>query len=177
MSYEHKPSIVLAELWERESKAGRQYFSGFMGAVSVVLLRDGERPHPTRPDETIVVWKLLVQERQPRPAAQKPPASPPERDEAPMPAAQRPPSLARVLGARSRRSGATGRRARRSANGWPARWRRPTGSRLIPTIRCRSRRGNTFSGDTCVTSRSVEGRLPARAGALAGAAITGLNGR
>jgi hypothetical protein len=87
MSYEHKPSIVLAELWERESKAGRQYFSGFMGAVSVVLLRDGERPHPSRPNEVIVVWKLLVQERQPRPAAQKPAASPPARDEAPMPPA------------------------------------------------------------------------------------------
>jgi hypothetical protein len=96
MSYEHKPSIVLAELWERESKAGRQYFSGFMGAVSVVLLRDGERPHPTRPDELITVWKLLVQERQPRPAAQKPPASPPERDEAPMP----PPAAPAAAGAR-----------------------------------------------------------------------------
>jgi hypothetical protein len=96
MSHEHKPSIVLAELWERESKAGRQYFSGFMGAVSVVLLRDGERPHPTREGETIVVWKLLVQERQPRPAAQKPPASPPERDEAPMP----PPAAPAAAGAR-----------------------------------------------------------------------------
>jgi len=87
VSYEHKPSVVLAELWERRSAKNNLYFSGFMGAVSVVLLRDGERPHPSRPNEVITVWKLLVQERQPRPAAQKPPASPPERDEAPMPPA------------------------------------------------------------------------------------------
>ena len=80
MSYEHKPSIVLAELWERESKAGRQYFSGFCGGLQVALLRDGERPHPTRPDETIVVWKLVAQERQPRDGAQRTAAKPPERD-------------------------------------------------------------------------------------------------
>jgi hypothetical protein len=86
MSYD-KPSILLAELWERESKHGNVYYSGFWGNLSVALLRDGERPHPTRPDETITVWKLVAQERQPRPAAQKPPASPPERDEAPMPPA------------------------------------------------------------------------------------------
>jgi hypothetical protein len=85
MSYDHGPSIVLCELWERESKAGRQYFSGFMGNLQLALLRDGERPHPTRPDETVVVWKLVAQERQPRPAAQKPPASPPERDASPTP--------------------------------------------------------------------------------------------
>jgi hypothetical protein len=117
MSHEHKPSIVLAELWERESKAGRQYFSGFMGAVSVVLLRDGERPHPTREGETIVVWKLLVQERQPRPAAQKPPASPPERDEAPMPPAAPAAAAARPDGPqapqrRFRREGEARRRER-----------------------------------------------------------------
>jgi hypothetical protein len=90
MSYGSQPSLVLCELWQRESSRGNVYFSGFLGGLSVALLRDGERPHPTRPDETIVVWKLLLQERQPRPAAQKPAASPPERDEAPMPAKQAP---------------------------------------------------------------------------------------
>ena len=55
MSYD-KPSILLAELWERESKHGNVYYSGFWGNLSVALLRDGERPHPTRPDETITVW-------------------------------------------------------------------------------------------------------------------------
>jgi hypothetical protein len=73
---------VLAELWERESKAGNLYFSGFMGGLQLALLRDGERPHPTRPDETIVVWKLVAQERQPA-APRKASASPPERDAAP----------------------------------------------------------------------------------------------
>ena len=82
MSYD-KPSILLAELWERQSAKGNQYFSGYWGNLSVALLRDGERPHPTRPDEVITVWRLVASERQPRPAAQKPPASPPERDAVP----------------------------------------------------------------------------------------------
>jgi hypothetical protein len=106
MSYD-KPSILLAELWERESSRGNVYFSGYWGNLSVALLRDGERPHPTRPDETITVWKLVAQERQPRPAAQRPAASPPERDAPPAaPGAQQPRAPARVLGPRSGRSGA-----------------------------------------------------------------------
>jgi hypothetical protein len=80
MSHDHKPSIVLAELWERESQHGNRYFSGFWGDLSVALLRDGERPHPTRPDETVVVWRLVAQERDRPP---RPPAKPPERDPAP----------------------------------------------------------------------------------------------
>jgi hypothetical protein len=134
MSYEHKPSIVLAELWERESKAGRQYFSGYWGNLSVALLRDGERPHPTRPGEVITVWKLVASERQPRPAAQKPPASPPERDEAPMPpGGQHPPLPARILRARSRRSGATGRRT-------PGRGRSASRPRSPPAWACTATR-------------------------------------
>ena len=85
MSYGSQPSLVLAELWERRSAKNNLYFSGFMGAVSLALLRDGERPHPTRPDATIVVWRLVAQERQPRPAAQRPAASPLERDASPTP--------------------------------------------------------------------------------------------
>ena len=87
MTYNSEPSIVLAELWERESAKGNQYFSGYWGNLSVALLYSGEREHPTRPGEVVKVWRLVGQERQPRPAAQKPPASPPERDEAPMPPA------------------------------------------------------------------------------------------
>lgn len=55
--------VLMAELWERESKAGNRYFSGYLGKAQLLLFKDGERPHPTRPDETIVVWKLLLQER------------------------------------------------------------------------------------------------------------------
>jgi hypothetical protein len=80
MSHDHKPSIVLAELWERESQHGNRYFSGFWGGLSVALLRDGERPHPTRPDETVVVWRLVAQEREPRDGPRKAPASPSGRD-------------------------------------------------------------------------------------------------
>jgi hypothetical protein len=77
MTHDHKPSIVLAELWERESQHGNRYFSGFWGGLSVALLRDGERPHPTRPGEVVTVWKLVAQERDRPP---RPPAKPPERD-------------------------------------------------------------------------------------------------
>jgi hypothetical protein len=78
MSHEHKPSIVLAELWERESQHGNRYFSGFWGGLSVALLCDGECPHPTRPDETVVVWRLVAQERDrpPRPPARLPECDP-----------------------------------------------------------------------------------------------------
>jgi len=57
------PQVLLAELWERESKAGNRYFSGFLGKAQLLLFRDGERPHPTRPDETVTVWRLILQER------------------------------------------------------------------------------------------------------------------
>jgi hypothetical protein len=80
VSYDQKPRIVLAELWERQSSKGNAYFSGFMGHVSVALLRDGERPHPTRPGETVTVWKLVAQERERPP---KPRQSPPGRDPGP----------------------------------------------------------------------------------------------
>jgi hypothetical protein len=117
MSYERGPSIVLCELWERESKAGRQYFSGYLGNLSVALLYDGEREHPTRPGEVVKVWRLVAQERQPRPTAQKPPASPPECD--PGPAAPAAPSSAGVCPEASqrlqRREGARARQERVSA--------------------------------------------------------------
>ena len=83
MSHDRKPGIVLAELWERQSQHGNTYFSGFWGGLQVALLCDGERPHPTRPDETVVVWRLVAQEREPREGRQKPPARPPERDPGP----------------------------------------------------------------------------------------------
>ena len=117
MSYERGPSLVLCELWERESKAGRQYYSGFMGNLQLTLLRDGEREHPTRPGEVVKVWRLVGQERQPRPAAQKPPASPPERDAPPAPpaapssAGARPEASQRL----QRREGARARQERVSA--------------------------------------------------------------
>ena len=76
--------VKLAELWERTSARGTRYFSGFMGDAQVLLFDGGERPHPTRPDETVHVWRLMVQERDParRPQARdaggpaKPSASP-----------------------------------------------------------------------------------------------------
>jgi hypothetical protein len=85
MTYNSGPSLVLCELWERESKAGRQYFSGFLGGLSLALLRVGEQPHPSRPGEVVTVWRLVAQEREPREGRQKPPARPPGRDQAPAP--------------------------------------------------------------------------------------------
>jgi hypothetical protein len=115
MSYDRGPSITLLELWERQSSKGNVYFSGYWGNLSLALLRDGERPHPTRPDETtVVVWKLVAQERD-RPAP--PRRSPPERDAPPAP-----PAAALSAGAppagpgrRFRREGKAARQERVSA--------------------------------------------------------------
>ncbi len=57
--------VKLAELWQRESAKGTTYFSGFMGDAQVLLFDGGEREHPKRPGETVRVWKLMVQERDP----------------------------------------------------------------------------------------------------------------
>ncbi len=57
--------VKLAELWERTSARGSRYFSGYLGACSLVMFDTGEQPHPTRPGETVHVWKLMLQERDP----------------------------------------------------------------------------------------------------------------
>ena len=57
--------VKMAELWERTSACGTRYFSGFMGDCQVLLFDGSERPHPTRPEETVHVWKLMLQERDP----------------------------------------------------------------------------------------------------------------
>src|SRR4051794_5463210 len=66
--------VKLAELWERTSARGSRYFSGFMGDAQVLLFDGGAKPHPTRPGETVHVWRLMVQERDParRPQARSP---------------------------------------------------------------------------------------------------------
>src|SRR5689334_16373877 len=65
--------VKLAELWERTSARGSRYFSGFMGDAQVLLFDGGEKPHPTKPGETVHVWRLMVQERDPtrRPQARQ----------------------------------------------------------------------------------------------------------
>ena len=55
--------VKLADLWQRKSAKGKVYFSGFMGDCQILLFKEGKKPHPTRPDEEVIVWKLLVQER------------------------------------------------------------------------------------------------------------------
>ncbi len=61
-----QPRMVrLCDLWQRKSAKGATYFSGFMGDCQVLQFKDGVKPHPTRPDEQVIVWKLLVQERDP----------------------------------------------------------------------------------------------------------------
>jgi hypothetical protein len=55
----------LADMWQRKSAKGATYFSGFMGDRQVLMFKDGEKPHSTRPDEMVIVWELLVQEREP----------------------------------------------------------------------------------------------------------------
>jgi hypothetical protein len=74
--------VKIADMWQRRSAKGITYFSGFMGDVQLLLFKEGKEPHPTRPDEEVIVWKLLIQERDParRPKRQeRPPAHQAER--------------------------------------------------------------------------------------------------
>ncbi len=57
--------VKLAELWERTSARGTRYFSGSLGDAQILMFDGGERGHPTRPEETVHVWRLMVQERDP----------------------------------------------------------------------------------------------------------------
>ena len=72
MTADRKPMVKLTEVWERTSSKGNVYYSGFLGASQLLIFRDGERPHPSRPDETIIVWKVLLQERDQAPRQQAP---------------------------------------------------------------------------------------------------------
>jgi hypothetical protein len=67
--------VKLADLWQRRSAKETTYFSGFMGDCQLLLFKEGEHPHPTRPDERVIVWKLCMQERDParRPSARTQP--------------------------------------------------------------------------------------------------------
>src|SRR5690348_3551322 len=71
--------VKLAELWERTSARGTRYFSGFLGDAQILMFDGGEREHPTRPGETVHVWRLMVQERDP---ARRPGAKTASRSEA-----------------------------------------------------------------------------------------------
>jgi hypothetical protein len=75
--------VKLADLWQRKSAKGTVYFSGFMGDCQVLLFKEGKKAHPTKPDEEVIVWKLLVQERDPERRSQqqreRPPAHQAER--------------------------------------------------------------------------------------------------
>jgi hypothetical protein len=63
MNGDRKPMVLLTTVWERTSAAGNKYYSGFLGSSQLLMFDDGEHPHPTRPGETVHVWKLLLQER------------------------------------------------------------------------------------------------------------------
>jgi hypothetical protein len=49
--------VKICELWQRRSAKGATYFSGYAGDVQWLLFDGGRKPHPTRPDEEIHVWR------------------------------------------------------------------------------------------------------------------------
>ncbi len=63
--------VKLAELWERTSARGTHYFSVFMGDAQLLMFEAGEREHPNTPGETVRLWRVFVQERDP---ARRPPS-------------------------------------------------------------------------------------------------------
>src|SRR3954451_7644693 len=101
--------VKLAELWERTSAKGTRYFSGFLGDTQVLLFDGGEKPQPTKPDETVHVWRLMVQERDParRPQARDVGGAAPAKHDArqrPEAVAQRSPARRQERGDRWRGS-------------------------------------------------------------------------
>src|SRR5689334_17628161 len=125
--------VKLAELWERTSAKGTRYFSGFMGGCQVLMFDGGEQPHPTKPDETVHVWRLMVQERDPARRPERQPQSPAKkapigalrRDDAAKPSArQQPEGVAQRSPARHQGQG----------DGWRgSQYRRPvSGTRRAP---------------------------------------------
>ncbi len=58
--------LKLCELWQRRSeKTSKTYFRGFWGNLEILMFRQGEKPHLTKPSETVIVWSLLAQEKDP----------------------------------------------------------------------------------------------------------------
>lgn len=57
--------VKLTELWERTSAKGARYFSGFMSDAQVLLFDARKKPRPSRPEETVHVRRLMIQERDP----------------------------------------------------------------------------------------------------------------
>jgi hypothetical protein len=73
MSGDRKPMVQLAVLWERISKAGNTYYSGFLGDAQLLMFKGEEI---TRENGDVAqTWKLLVQERD-RPRSENPTPEP-----------------------------------------------------------------------------------------------------
>jgi hypothetical protein len=69
MTGDRKPMVQIASLWERTSKAGNVYYSGFMGSAQLLMFRGEEI---TRDNGDVVqTWNLLVQERDQAPRQKK----------------------------------------------------------------------------------------------------------
>jgi hypothetical protein len=77
MSGERKPMVRIATLWERESKAGRKYYSGFLGGAQLLMFRGEEITRDN--GEVVQTWNLLVQEREQAPRQDAPRQALPER--------------------------------------------------------------------------------------------------
>jgi hypothetical protein len=62
---EDRRMVKIAEMLEFTSKAGNRYFRGYVGDVEYVMFYGGEKELKSRPGETVPMWRLLVQERDP----------------------------------------------------------------------------------------------------------------
>ena len=54
------PTIKLAGMYENQSKAGKIYFAGYLGAAKIFMFRD-ERAEQGQPG-----WSLVIQEKEPK---------------------------------------------------------------------------------------------------------------
>jgi hypothetical protein len=62
----NQPAIQLCRLWQRKSKAGVTYFSGFLGGAKVVLLRDKRAEKEGLPEGCQGIWSVPLEQSEPR---------------------------------------------------------------------------------------------------------------
>jgi hypothetical protein len=56
----YAPKVKLTALWQRRSAKGKTYFSGFLGAARIIVLKDEQAEVPDGVDG---IWTVFVQEK------------------------------------------------------------------------------------------------------------------
>src|SRR5688572_8395349 len=84
MTEARSPRVRLTALWERRSKDGKQYFSGYLGNARLLIFRDDRSEAP---DGAVALWDVYLEQAPPKRHARAEPtrAPPPRRAQEPAP--------------------------------------------------------------------------------------------